>query len=168
MKLLFACFLLLTSVSTALAHEGELTKILREECQQFSKLLPFSQAMQRYDYNVENERLCHDEGFNCWGDKITVTFNYKITFKTIYDFYTSSGKLVTSKTEKKVSVLDTEMSEHRVGEWDYEFDRGLTQYIPQDNLAKEQVKKLYENLLKRMEETQRRIRWEESVKFCEE
>ncbi len=156
------------TVAKANANDPGLTIIERESCETRSKPVPFESAVQTFDYDIDSEWICDEEGRNCNGYRLKFTLKYKVTDISTYDYFNDLGRLVTSKTERRVSILKTETAERRVGEWNREFDdHAIHQYEPIDDAAKAQAKKLYEILVKRLQEKEARDRWEESVKFCD-
>lgn len=83
----------------------KLTEIERETCNSFPMITPPAQMKKGLHYKEETYCTDEDSNGNCndWSDYLS--FEYAYMQVTVTDYYTSAGKLVTSKTSKYRSTL---------------------------------------------------------------
>lgn len=151
--------------NSALASSEGLTKIERMRCHQTQVPLPvksFEEMEEGIDYKYEisfEEYDCNTpdrQGRLCYWNSAWFEFEltHRYPFLTIYDYFTATGQLVTSRTERSVTTLQEKVFGFApAGKWSHV---GYKKFVPEDQAAIAYLKAAYEKSKEQMQKAFRR------------
>lgn len=129
-----------------------LSEVERSSCLMFPQVTPLSEATAGLQYKVEQDFNCNPD---C-RDSVTVKLDYRYNQITVLDYYNVSGKLVTSKTDKRTEKMNAQVTKLSEGVWKHDsYEIGE---IPADTEAEDQLARLHQMATNQIElEIRRKI-----------
>lgn len=138
-KTMVFCFVVLSfSLPVASAQDvaNGLTMILRDHCVSYPKIKPLEAQRQGVHYELSSDL---EEGTYEWYWSVKLSMNIDYQEVLNWDYYTASGRLVTTRREVIHGRWSHTYDKRAEGKWDHSY-----RSRPEDDKARQQLNEMYE------------------------